>query len=253
MPDERDAERDDGDPADDPFRTATHGHSPTLARLAGQHPTAPEIREVERLGLDADTDAVGLRLGIAPPTGCWLALAYTVTVGAGLAWLPGWVATSTLAGAVAGLVAAHLGNAVARWRWRRAVAGRLGWFERQAFPITGARGFLQATRPMIDVEFRLPPTAHALAAALQALAPGAEVIAIDDRTLRIIAPDRTAASAPMGPAPDAPVVDAAWLRRLIEEVLTPLHDELGVERVHLGGRYRPSPTLAMALTPPTRR
>ena len=38
---------------DDPFRTASHGHSPTLARLANRHPAAEAIHAVERR---TDTD-----------------------------------------------------------------------------------------------------------------------------------------------------------------------------------------------------
>lgn len=217
---------------DDPFRTASHGHSPTLARLASRHPAAEAIHAVERR-TDID-DLVGVALGDAPPIGCVMILGYVGTLAVALAWSLGWLPLAAVAIGAGTIVGGHLLQAVGRARWRRRTQAALAWTATQPFPIAGVRGFFAATVPMIDVSFATPPTVDAFAAGIRGHTGGARVVVIDDATYRIELPVRG------GDADDgaATTADAAWLKRFVAEVLVPLHEELGVTEVQLGGSVR---------------
>ena len=101
---------------DDPFRTASHGHSPTLARLANRHPAAEAIHAVERR-TDTD-DLVGVALGDAPPVGCVMILGYVGTLAVALAWSLGWLPLAAVAIGGGTIVAGHLLQAVGHERRR---------------------------------------------------------------------------------------------------------------------------------------
>lgn len=214
---------------DGPFRSIEHGRSTALERLAARHPEAEAIHKVD--GLD-DIDAIGAAIGDEPPAGCLMMSGYLATFGLAAAWLPGWVPALAIAGGGGVAVLGHLTLAVGRARWRRRAAKAMAWLERLPFPVTGVRGFFAATEPMIDVTFRRPPLLADYAAGVKAHAVGAEALAIDGDTYRLRWPP------PPPPADDAPTTrrhDLAWLRRLIDEVLVPLHADVGIERVELGG------------------
>ncbi len=213
---------------DDPFRTASHGHSPTLARLARRHPAAEAIHAASRR-TDTD-DLVGVALGDAPPVGCVMMLGYVGTLAVALAWSLGWLPLVAAAIGGATIVAGHLLLAVGRARWRRRTQAALAWTTTQPFPIAGVRGFFAATVPMVDVTFATPPDLDAFAAGIRGHTGGARVLAIDDATYRIELPVR-------GREADPPA-DAAWLARFVGEVLVPLHEELGIAEVQLGGLVR---------------
>ncbi len=230
---------------DDPFRTASHGHSPTLAWLANRHPAAEAIHAVERR-TDTD-DLVGVALGDAPPVGCVMILGYVGTLAVALAWSLGWLPLAAVAIGGGTIVAGHLLQAVGRARWRRRTQAALAWTSAQPFPIAGVRGFFAATVPMIDVTFATPPTVDALAAGIRGHTGGARVLAIDDATYRIELPVRGS-----GDDEATTTADAAWLKRFVGEVLVPLHEELGIAAVQLGGSVR-APDELPAGDPPLSR
>lgn len=217
---------------DDPFRTASHGHSPTLARLASRHPAAEAIHAASRR-TDID-DLVGVALGDAPPVGCVMILGYVGTLAVALAWSLGWLPLTAVAIGAGTIVGGHLLQAVGRARWRRRTQAALAWTDAQPFPIAGVRGFFAATVPMIDVTFATPPALDAFAAGIRGHTGGARVVVIDDATYRIELPVRGSDDGDGAPPP----ADAAWLERFVAEVLVPLHEELGVAAVQLGGRVR---------------
>lgn len=209
----------------DPFRDGFQ-RSPALERLASRHPDAHEIRDVERLPEHALTVATGVAIGAPAPIGCLPALGWFSTVALGVAWLAGWVPLVSVAGGVAGIVVGHVGHALARARWQRTIARRLRWVDQQPFPITGVRGYLAAGLPMIDVTFRGKPQPSQVIDGIRGHTPGAAVSQLDDRTFRI---------ALHGTAPRHHGDEAA-LHRFVDEVLVPVHHDLGVESVTLGGR-----------------
>jgi hypothetical protein len=227
---------------DAPFRTATHAHSATLARLAARHPAAEAIHAVERR---TDTDElVGIALGDPAPIGCLMMVGYVGTLAVALAWSLGWLPLVAVAIGGGTIVAGGLALAIGRRRWRRRTQAALAWTTARGFPIVGVRGFFAATVPMIDVSFATPPTVDAFAAGIRGHTGDARVVVIDDATYRVELPVRGSGGG------DA---DAAWLLRFVDEVLAPLHDELGIASVQLGGGVRAPDALAAgdaAVTPP---
>lgn len=233
---------------DDPYRTASHGHSATLERLAGRHPSAMEIDEAA--SLEMHDRVLAKLLGLPFPGMGRVNLAWTaLIVGALLRWI-GLIEVRLIWVTFPAVLAAYAERAFAVRRWRRRVAKRLAWIDQQPFPISGLNAFLLAMRPMIDITFRKPPTVAALAGGVQGYLPDAEVIAIDDRTLRIICPNHDFGDKFYIPSPLVTgFTDDAWLHRFVDEVVRPVHNELGVERVRLGGSQRPRmpPQLARAM------
>ncbi|MBK9032683.1 MAG: hypothetical protein IPL61_15660 [Myxococcales bacterium] len=217
---------------DDPFRTATHGHSTALARLAARHPDAELIHQAE-----GNDHALGAALRDPAPTGCLVAVGYLTALGLAIGWAWGWVATTTLAGVGAAVALVHGGDQLQRWRWRRRVGAATAWLDRQAFPITGVRGYVAATIQMIDVTFTTPPTVADFGAGIRGHLPDGQVIVIDEHTYRVATPRLGPAGRPLAGA--RPTMAA--LRRFVEEVLAPLHLELGVVRVQLGGSLELAP------------
>ncbi|MEZ4403390.1 MAG: hypothetical protein R3B06_25420 [Kofleriaceae bacterium] len=233
-----------------PYRTPEVAHSLTLARLAERHPSAPLIYQAEQaLGAGAH-ERVGTALGRPAPAGCLVGMANVAGVGTVLALPFHWVSMprAVVVGAV--VVAANLSHVVARWRWRRQLAAALAWVDRYPFPVTGLRGYLVAAQPMVDVEFKTAPVRDEFTRAVARHLPGAEVIAIDRLTMRVVVParDRTAddTTSPVALQPDTS--DRAWLRRFFDEVLAPLHGELGIVRVELGGTA-PAPQARLGAPP----
>lgn len=218
----------------DPFRDANHARSEALERLALRHPEAGAIREVEAATEAALDGAVGQALHDAAPQGCFPALAWLGATGVFVWWLFDSPPSIALAIAAGGLFAAHALHAALRGVWRRRTARKLAWVGAQPFPITGIRGYLAAQPAMIDVTFAKPPLPGAVQAGVRGHSPGAEVTALDDRTFRIVLPagaDVDAQNPGFGKAPDP-----HRLRTFVEEVLVPVHADLGITGVRLGGR-----------------
>lgn len=219
---------------DDPYR-AGPGHSETLARLATRHPEAGAIHEA--LQVDDTDDAVALAIGRPAPVGCLLMMAYPATAGLVIAWMLGAMPALAIGYGVGAIVVAHTTHALAGSRWRRQVTRALDWQQRLPFSMHNSTAFFAAMRPMIDVTFTRPPSLADYAAGVRGHTAGATALAIDASTYRVELP-----------GPPAPRVDVGWLRRFTDEVLVPLHRELGIERVQLGGAVRALP----AATPPDR-
>lgn len=222
---------------DDPFRRPAHARSVALERLAARHPDAELIHAVDAVD---DLDAIGAAVGDPPPAGCLMTFGYVATLAVAAAWLVSSLSSLWLGVGGAVIVTGHLSLAVGRARWRRRVARALAWLDGLPFPVTGVRGFFAATEPMVDVSFRAAPALADFAAGVRAYAPTATVTAIGPATFRLRWPiaDQPDDREPPSKAPR----DLGWLRRFVDEVLVPLHADLGVERVELGGtRALPAP------------
>ncbi len=219
---------------DDPYRAGS-AHSETLTRLASRHPEAGAIHEA--LAVTDTDDAVALAIGRSAPVGCLLMMAYPATAGLVIAWMLGAMPALAIVAGVGAIVVAHATHTLAGRRWQRQIGRALDWQQRLPFTMHNTTAFFAATRPMIDVTFTRPPSIADYAAGVRGHTAGATALAIDAHTFRVELP-----------GPPAPRVDVSWLRRFTDEVLVPLHRELGIERVQLGGATRALP----AATPPAR-
>jgi hypothetical protein len=143
----------------------------------------------------------------------------------GLGWL----------GGLAGLGGSLVVTLVALgWLARRA-ASRLTDRERRLLATVATRPFpvrcyliwLTADRPLFDLHLRGPVDRAGTAAALRAISPTAELRWVDEAIARIALP-----AIPVGGGHGG---DPVLLRRFFEEVAGPLHREVGISRVEMGG------------------
>jgi hypothetical protein len=137
-----------------------------------------------------------------------------------------------------------VGAAVAATTWavmastRRAgqraasVAAWLAWAERQPFPVRGFDLWCLSEWPLLDVALSAPVDRRQLADALAAVDSTAGLEWLDDRTVRISIPPRTVTR---GEGATDWYADPTALVRLFERLLLPLHTDVPIERVDMGG------------------
>lgn len=110
------------------------------------------------------------------------------------------------------------------------VAEALAWAEAQPFPVTGYADWLASEVPLLDVVFAAPLDRR-FADAVHAVDAAIEVNLLDDRTARLAIPPRVLER---GEAKHR-VGDREALARLTDQLLRPLHSEVGLVRVDMGG------------------
>lgn len=132
--------------------------------------------------------------------------------------------------AVVTTLAAVVRSKAARWRRFTAYTEAIAWAERQPFPVTGYSSWLACDKPLLDLRLRTPFDRGLFANAVRAIDPAIEVEAIDDHTTRIAVPAILGTRGRAVRYGNVPL-----LHRLFRDVVLPLHDEVGIERVELGG------------------
>jgi hypothetical protein len=117
----------------------------------------------------------------------------------------------------------------------RRVAARLGERERRLAAAVAARPFpvrcyliwLTADQPVFDLHLRGATDRAQAATALRAVSPAATLRWLDEGIARIELPPIEVGGGAGG--------DPALLRRFLDEVVAPLHREVGVSRLEMGG------------------
>jgi hypothetical protein len=229
----------------DPFRG---GGSPTLSALAAdasdrvprqsQLLTAEQRRE--RLELAAGVHdqrggggfAIGAGLaGIVSIATCGAATGARSDLGGGATafFLASLVVTAGL------LVAADRESTRARRARDAAIAKLLAWPATLPFPVDGYDEFLVADTPLVDVTLATPPGRKLFADAARAVDAAIQVDPIGERTFRLTVPVRSRTFTSKHSARLVRYGDRELLARLFEVMILPVHAELGVERVELGG------------------
>ena len=122
---------------------------------------------------------------------------------------------------------AYANETSARGRRACALDGLLRALDHVPVPVLGWRDYLASARPRLRVVTAHAVDARVFARALRAIDPRFAVHTLDDRTFHVEAPPGTHGYG-----------DAALARRLFDELLTPLHLELGVSEIELGGALR---------------
>jgi hypothetical protein len=115
---------------------------------------------------------------------------------------------------------------------RAAVAEGLAWATRLPFPVRGYEVWCLSERPLLDVALSTPVDRRQLADAVAAVDPSIEVDWIDERTARMYIPPRTMTYSEA--APDW-FADPTALLRVFDGLLLPLHTDVPIERVDMGG------------------
>jgi hypothetical protein len=102
------------------------------------------------------------------------------------------------------------------------------------FPVTGYDAWLASEIPLIDVRVRGELDRTLVAGAARGVDRGLEVEWIDARMFRLATPPRRYGGGAL-------VGDRALWTRLANEMLLPIHQDVGVDRVEMGGAMRALP------------
>jgi hypothetical protein len=226
----------------EPFRSPGGGHSPTLERLAeeGESRRRELPREAAKLPDGERTsrlehafrthghDASGWIVFAIVLGMCSLSVtlieAQASSRGAPLS-LAAWAATFLLLG-----YGIWLGSKREQERERKVSEG-LRWASQLPFPVEGYELWLISEEPLLDVTLQAPLSAP-LASALHAVNPAIKAEPLDDTTTRVLLPPRKVEHGET----TLWIGDEEAFRAVVEKVLEPLHREVGIARVTLGGR-----------------
>ncbi|HVK78047.1 MAG TPA: hypothetical protein VM734_32290 [Kofleriaceae bacterium] len=195
--------------------------------LPRQRPSAAR-RLTKIAALAQDQDDNGGALGLL-----WLGLLIAGAI-LGPLWLmrgPAWLGVLACVGLVAALMVFHRrGERIQQDRERR-LADALGG---RPFPIDGLVDWLTADRPLADVYLGAPVAADVLEPAVRVVDPRAELSWITPTHVRVaLAPRRLRAA--RRHAPELLGGDLDLLRGLVDRVLVPIHPEVMIVRLDLGG------------------
>jgi hypothetical protein len=227
---------------DAPFRRPGMGVSPVLAQLA-------EAGGDRRREMPRDAEAMA-----EPERRRRLERVFKVNghdaSGLGLGALLCWTIATPLCGAISAqdgkpvAIVFGAGTAIVVTVWamiatprraeerRAAVAEGLAWATRQPFPVSGYELWCLSEIPLLDVVLTTPVAQRQLADAVAAVDPTIEVDSIDERTARLHIPPRTVTE---GDGPAEWYADPAALLRVFDKLLLPLHTDVPIERVDMGG------------------
>lgn len=216
-----------------PFRTSAT--SETLERLAQQGLEKRRELPLDARKLDAwqRNQRLQLALGVAghDATGWSLATLFSGVIAL--------VCTKFSNGIALGLFAVTLGlgiwsarlSAIRERERAERIAATLAWAKRMPFPMDGYAEWICSEEPLLDV-VATRALGDAFEAAVHAIDPAASVELLDERTARIAIPPRTVGTSDSRDW----FGDVATLTKLTEELLVPLHAEIGIVHVAMGGR-----------------
>lgn len=205
--------------------------SPALEALAASARTRPASR-----ALPPAVVRRKLLCALDVPTG--RGLLYTlavVAIGVGVLFIVGAAVTRWLGAGIAGSVTLLIGSYVV-YATHDAVASQLrfrqdaarSWAASCAFPVTGLDAYLAADRSTIALHLAAALDATTIAAAVKAVDPAIATRSVDARTFELVVPPRDIGI-------HGSCGDLAALQRIVDRVVTPLHEDVGVERVELTG------------------
>ena len=230
--------------ADDaPFRRPGKAVSPALARLAEQSARrARDLpRDAERLSAEERRVVLEKVFGADEDSN-----ATNVIVASSLIWSLVFVfclQNSTVSGNPAPILGVLLSGLPFAWwiahlsKWRAArraetIAARLAWAARQPFPVHGYELWCLSHEPLLDVTLSIPIDPRQLADALAAIAPAVALSWMDERTARLRIPP-TLVTRVQGPT--GRYANPGALELLVERLLIPLHSDVPIERMDMGG------------------
>lgn len=227
---------------DTPYRRPGLGASPVLAQLAEvggerrremprEAEATPELQRRERLERVFKVnghDASGIGLAALLSWTMLAPLCGAITAQDGNPVPVGFGVGASLAVTIWAMIAAPRREA----ERRAAVAEGLAWATRQPFPVRGYDVWCLSEVPLLDVSLSAPVDRRQLTDAVAAVDRTIEVEWIDERTPRLHIPPRTVTE---GEGPAEWYADPAALHRVFERLLLPLHTDVPIERVDMGG------------------
>ena len=146
------------------------------------------------------------------------------------------VAVSTLFAFATSIACFRSSDAASRRR-EHAIDEALAWAEAQPFQITGYRDWLVSDVPMMNIRLRAPIDLTLFRDAMTAIDPAITSTIVDDRTVSVVIPAREMAASKNTSA--RRFGDIQCLAAVFARCVVPLHAEVGVERIAMGGTVRP--------------
>lgn len=215
------------------------GGSPTLDALARQA-RGETPRQAHLLSEAGVRERLELAAGVAGDNAAGLVIAALFVgcfaIAAGAKAAPTAQNETPVVGVL--FVAAIVIVALAAWavhsagkRRRAKVAALLAWPDRLPFPASGWRDWLVADRPVVDVVLATDVAPKQVVDAARAVSGAITVEHLGERTFRLASPALTWSWKRHTVA----YGDVALARRLVAELLVPVHAELGIAAVRFGG------------------
>ncbi|HUH01210.1 MAG TPA: hypothetical protein VML75_04395 [Kofleriaceae bacterium] len=218
-----------------PFRQSARVHSTVLAALAERGPDARRSLIAEARALPVSERRARLRKAVPCARGGWGWIPIAVLFVGALLLLEG-LTRSDEGATILGMIVASF-SGLMWWHERaladRAVATELAWPTSLSFPVTGYADWLVATRPLLDVTLSAAVDEQLLTDAAHGIDPSIEVEMMDERVVRY-------ALRPLQHAVENPTFtgDPKVFRAFATALLAPLHNEIGIESVEMGGAMR---------------
>lgn len=227
---------------DAPFRRPGQGVSPILSQLAsaGEERRRELPRDAELTPPDQRADRLEQVFGVAGVNASGLGLLALVV------WtvlLPlGGVITNVDGNPAPVIIGALCAIAATVWAlvasdkrriYRQAfVVEQLAKVEKLPFPVRGYDRWCLSERPLFDVTLSAPIERRQLIDAAAAIDATVEVEWLDERTARFFIPPRAVEAAE---GPTSWYADPAALTRLLDRLFVPLHSDVPIESIEMGG------------------
>ncbi len=226
------------------YRDKGKARSPALEKLAeearataaapAQTSMLSEAEVLRRLELAVDVhqdregclSAMAFVLGLFAFLGLMLAASHADELDGSSAFLLVLLVVATIACAWGASTARRNSGA----RRAKAIETELAWATSQPFPVTGYRDWLVNDKPVLIVHLRDPIERATFVDAVRAIDPAIEAEATGDKTFRLEIPARVLTGEHPARYGNAPL-----LHTVMDKLLRPLHDDVGIERIDMGG------------------
>jgi hypothetical protein len=229
------------------YRDQGKARSPALEKLAEQTRRSEQAGEAPVQTTLLNEDQITKRLenacGVATDrAGCLSIIAVMLCLAASgaLAKSASWRGPLTgadksligllVVGALASTIGAFVLTASAKKRRDAAVAAELAWADTHPFPVTGYRDWLVNDVSVMVVKLQKALEKGTFVDAVKAIDPAIQTEQLDDTSYQLVIPSRVVTGEHpfrYGSVPE--------LRRVFDNIVLPLHGDVGVERVAMGG------------------
>ncbi|HLL20598.1 MAG TPA: hypothetical protein VK427_00625 [Kofleriaceae bacterium] len=220
------------------YRDPAKRRSPALEKLAAQASPEPPT-QTTLLGDAEQTTRLELAAGVhGDRVGCVTMVAAFAAVAA--AWAVSWLAAEyalsaheqavVYAVAAGTVIAAWVGSHRAKKRRTAAVQALLASATRYPFPVTGLRDWLVSDRSELVVEVAAAIDTDTFVDAVRAVDPAIDVTPRGDTAFELVIPSRVVTGENPSRYGNVPLLDAVF-----DNVILPLHGDVGITRVTLGG------------------
>ena len=219
------------------YRDPAKARSPALEQLAAAKPELvaqtgmlSEADVERRLELAADVYADRTGTGMAVLAMILATCAFTSLFFIAISATAGIVTLALVGGTFGAGFFAKRDATASEARRQLGVAKTLAWADAQPFPVTGYRDWLVNDRSVFLVELQKPIEKETFVDAAKAIDPAIEADAIDDTQFSVVIPSRVVTGETPARYGNVELLQTVW-----SKLVLPLHGDVGIERVVMGG------------------